>query len=151
MIFFGVMAVALNISPVKYLQALVIFSTSTMAATLLVPCVMAAYWRRASVPGVIAAMLTGSITMLGLYGRGWWMAWQGLDQGYGLATSFRPYFFAGLEPIVCGLIASTTAGVFVSLTTSPPDERLISWLFDRQEPQAELGGARTPNAGKALS
>jgi sodium/pantothenate symporter len=148
MIFFGIMAVALNISPVKYLQALVIFSTSTMAATLLVPCVMAAYWRRASVPGVIAAMLTGSGTMLSLYGRGWWMAWQGLDQGYGLATSFRPYFFAGLEPIVWGLLASSAAGIFVSLMTSPPDERLISWLFDRQDAPAT---SKVVNAGTTTS
>lgn len=135
MIFFGVMAVALNIKPVAYLQALVIFSTSTMAATLLVPIAMAAFWRRASVPGVIAAMLTGSCTMLSLYGRGWWMAWQGIDQGYGLATAFRPYFLAGFEPIVWGLLASAAAGVCVTLMTRPPDDQLVSWLFDRPDPQ----------------
>ena len=63
--------VALNIYPVKYLQALVVFSTSTIAATLLVPAVMAAYWRRATVPGAIAAMFVGSATMLALFGTGW--------------------------------------------------------------------------------
>ncbi len=37
MILFGLMSVALNIQPVQYLQALVVFSTSTIAATHLVP------------------------------------------------------------------------------------------------------------------
>jgi len=149
MIAFGVMAVALNINPVQYLQALVIFSTATMAAALLVPCVMAAYWRRATVPGVIASMITGSTTMLGLYGRGWWMAWTDQDQGYGLSTSFRPYFLAGLEPIVWGLLASVTAGIVVSLLTRPPDAELVAWLFDRQDTPAQPAGGQktlpTPN------
>jgi sodium/pantothenate symporter len=135
MIFFGLLSVALNIYPVKYLQALVIFSTSTIAATLLVPAVMAAYWRRATVPGAIAAMFAGSGTMLGLFSTGWIMAFNGHDQGLGPDTTFRAFYFLGLEPIVWGLIASTVVGIVVSLLTEPPDERLISWLFDRQEDQ----------------
>jgi sodium/pantothenate symporter len=135
MIAFGLLSVALNIYPVKYLQALVIFSTSTIAATLLVPAVMAAYWRRATVPGAIAAMLAGSATMLALFGSGWILAFRGYDQGLGPDTTFRAYYLAGLEPIVWGLAVSIVAGVGVSLVTRPPDERLVSWLFDRQEDQ----------------
>jgi sodium/pantothenate symporter len=135
MIFFGLLSFALNIYPVKYLQALVVFSTSTIAATLLVPAVMAAYWRRATVPGAIAAMFVGSATMLSLFGTGWVSAYYGYDQGLGPDTAFRAYYFLGLEPIVWGLLASCLAGVIVSLATQPPDERLVSWLFDRQEDQ----------------
>ena len=135
MIFFGLLSVALNIYPVKYLQALVIFSTSTIAATLLTPALMAAYWRRATVPGAIAAMFAGSITMLGLFAAGWVLTFRGYDQGLGPETAFRAYYLAGLEPIVWGLLASIVAGVAVSLVTRPPDERLVSWLFDRQADQ----------------
>ena len=135
MIFFGLLSVALNIYPVQYLQALVVFSTSTIAATLLVPALMAAYWRRATVPGTIAAMLSGSATMLALFSSGWIMAFNGYDQGLGPKTSFRAYYLAGLEPIVWGLTASIVAGVVVSLLTRPPDERLVAWLFDRQDEQ----------------
>ncbi len=135
MIFFGLLAFGLNIYPVKYLQALVIFSTSTIAATLLVPAVMAAYWRRATVPGAIVAMFAGSATMLSLFGVGWVCAFQGLDQGIGPDTAFRAYYLLGLEPIVWGLMVSCLTGVIVSLLTRPPDERLLSWLFDRQADQ----------------
>jgi SSS family solute:Na+ symporter/sodium/pantothenate symporter len=135
MIFFGLLSVALNIHPVQYLQALVVFSTSTIAATLLVPALMAAYWRRATVPGTIAAMLSGSATMLALFSAGWIMAYRGFDQGLGPKTAFRAYYLAGLEPIVWGLAASAAVGVVVSLLTRPPDERLVAWLFDRQPDQ----------------
>jgi SSS family solute:Na+ symporter/sodium/pantothenate symporter len=133
MIFFGLLSVALNIYPVKYLQALVVFSTSTIAATLLVPAIMAAYWRRATVPGALAAMFTGSATMLALFGAGWIMAFYEMDQKLGPDTSFRAYYLLGIEPIVWGMIVSMLAGVGVSLATEPPDERLVSWLFDRQD------------------
>lgn len=135
MIFFGLLSFGLNIYPVKYLQALVVFSTSTIAATLLVPAVMAAYWRRATVPGAIVAMFAGSATMLSLFGVGWVRAFQGYDQGIGPDTAFRAYYLLGLEPIVWGLLVSFVSGVLVSLATRPPDERLISWLFDRQADQ----------------
>lgn len=132
MIFFGLLSVALNIYPVKYLQALVVFSTSTIAATLLVPAVMAAYWRRATVPGAISAMFAGSATMLSLFAIGWIRTFYGYDQFLGPQTAFRAYYLGGLEPIVWGLAASFIAGVGVSLATAPPDERLVSWLFDDQ-------------------
>ncbi|MBI2824249.1 MAG: sodium:solute symporter [Planctomycetia bacterium] len=143
MIFFGLFSVALNINPVAYLQAIVIFSTSSVAATLLVPTLMAAYWRRATVPGAICAMIVGSATTMALFGAGWWMAWQGYDQEYGLKTAFRPYFLAGLEPIVWGLAASFVSGVVVSLLTRPPDAKLVSWLFDRQPEQSDDSGGRS--------
>ncbi|HEY4308660.1 MAG TPA: sodium:solute symporter [Pirellulales bacterium] len=135
MIFFGLLSFALNIYPVKYLQALVVFSTSTIAATLLVPAIMAAYWRRATVPGAITAMFAGSATMLSLFGVGWVRVYQGYDQGLGPDTAFRAFYLLGLEPIVWGLLASTIAGVVVSYLTQPPDEQLVSWLFDRQADQ----------------
>jgi sodium/pantothenate symporter len=135
MISFGLLSFVLNIYPVKYLQALVVFSTSTIAATLLVPAVMAAYWRRATVPGAIVSMFAGSATMLSLFGVGWVRAFQGYDQGIGPDTAFRAYYLLGLEPIVWGLLVSCVTGVLVSLSTRPPDEKLISWLFDRQADQ----------------
>jgi SSS family solute:Na+ symporter/sodium/pantothenate symporter len=135
MIFFGLLSFLLNIYPVKYLQALVVFSTSTIAATLLVPAIMAAYWRRATVPGAITAMFAGSATMLSLFGVGWVRVYQGYDQGIGPDTAFRAFYLLGLEPIVWGLLASTISGVVVSYLTQPPDEQLVSWLFDRQADQ----------------
>jgi sodium/pantothenate symporter len=130
MISFGILAVLANIRPVAYLQAIVVFSSSSTAATLLVPALMAAFWRRATAAGAIAAMLAGSTACLALYAAGWIMAFRGYDQFIGQKTDFRPYFLWGLEPIVWGLLASLLAGVAVSLVTRPPKEDLLAWLFD---------------------
>ena len=130
MISFGVLAVVANIYPVAYLQAIVVFSSSGTAATLLVPALMAAFWRRATAAGAIAAMLAGSSVCLALYATGWILAFRGYDPMIGQVTAFRPYFLLNQEPIVWGLLASLLAGVAVSLLTRPPRAELLAWLFD---------------------
>ncbi|MGH7128546.1 MAG: sodium:solute symporter family transporter, partial [Planctomycetaceae bacterium] len=127
MILVGVIAIAANLKPVAYLQAIVVFSGTGAAATFCVPALMLCYSRRATVPGVLAAMFAGAGTVLTLYVLGF--------LGYGDAllgnvTSFRPLFLLELHPILWGLLASLTAGVFVTLRTSPPDAGLVSALFD---------------------
>ena len=126
MIAVGVIAVVANIRPVAYLQAIVVFSGTGAAATFLVPLLMLAYWRRASVPGTIAAMLSGAGAMLGLYVAGF----LGAGGTAGQLTSFRPYYLLTLDPMIWGLLTSVLVGVTVSLASSPPDESVVSPLFD---------------------
>jgi SSS family solute:Na+ symporter/sodium/pantothenate symporter len=130
MIVVGMVAVAANLRPVAYLQAIVVFCGSSGAATFVVPAVMACFWRRATAAGALAAMLTGGGVSLSLLLIGS----QSPDPLIGPATSFRSYCLLGLEPIVWGLLGSLVAGVVVSLVTSPPDAALVSRLFDA-EPQ----------------
>ena len=140
MVVVGLVAVAANIQPVKYLQAMVVFSSTGTACTFLIPALMAAYWRRASVSGVLAAMFLGAGTALSLYSIGIFglAGILGLpdNQLLGQVTSFRPYYLCGCDPIVWGLSISLIAGVAVSLCTPPPDARLISKLFDAQPAKA---------------
>jgi SSS family solute:Na+ symporter/sodium/pantothenate symporter len=70
MIAIGAIAILANIKPVAYLQAIVVFSGTGAAATFCVPALMLAYWRRATVPGMLAAMFAGAGTMVVLYGLG---------------------------------------------------------------------------------
>lgn len=126
MIAIGLIAVAANIQPVNFLQAIVVFSTSGAGAALFVPAMMTAHWRRATAPGILAAMLSGSGTVLALFIAGW----IGPAAEVGIKTAFAPYFLLGLEPIVWGLSVSAIVGVVVSLLTKPPPEPLIRKLFD---------------------
>ncbi|MEX2187740.1 MAG: sodium:solute symporter [Pirellulales bacterium] len=126
MIAIGVIAVAANIKPVDFLQAIVVFSTSGAGAALFAPAMMTAHWRRATAPGVVAAMLSGSGTVLALFIAGW----VGPKAEIGIPGDFAPYFLLGLEPIVWGLAVSAIVGVVVSLLTQPPPEPLIRKLFD---------------------
>ena len=136
MLALGAVALAANINPVQYLQALIVFCTSSGAAAFLIPALMAAYWRRATAAGAMAAMLGGAATVLSLSAMGWWQTWL-IAHGWlaptpliGQATSFRPYFLLGLEPVVWGLLVSLTLGIGVSLLSRPPRDELVRQLFD---------------------
>jgi len=140
MIVVGGIAVAANIRPVQYLQAIVVFSGTGQAAAFAVPALMVAFWRRATVPGVLAAMLVGAGTVLvlfvlGIFGPQLATLWPSLeelanDQLIGPQTAFRPYYLAGVDPVIWGLGASLIAGVAVSFATRPPEEELLARVFD---------------------
>jgi SSS family solute:Na+ symporter/sodium/pantothenate symporter len=125
MIIIGIIAVALNVFPVKHLQTFVVFSSGCAASSFLMPTLMMCYWRRATAAGTIAAMLAGAaassaLTLTGLV----------IAIGQGRPAEFHAYELFGLEPLIWGLAASLVVGVLVSLVTEPPDERLIRKLFD---------------------
>lgn len=121
MVLLGMLGVVANVNPVQFLQKLVVFSTTSTASTFVAAALMLAYWRRATVAGVLAAMLCGATTVLALFTCG------PLVEGKPL---FDAYQLLGLDPIVWGLAASSIAGVAVSLMTSPPEESIVSHLFD---------------------
>jgi len=123
MILIGAIAVGLNIVPVDKLQMLVTFSSGCAAAAFLVPTLMMCYWRRATAAGTIAAMLAGAATALSLNLAGLYVA-------YAQKISFAPYMLLGFEPIVWGLGVSLVVGFGVSLVTRPPEEAVVSELFD---------------------
>ena len=135
MIFFGLVVVALNIYPVQYLQALVVFSTSTIAATLLVPAVMAAYRPRDGA-GHDCRDAVGFGTMLALFQHGWIMAFNGYDQGLGPEDGIPRVL-----PCWPGTDRVGPAGIGRGwrrrkpLTPSAWMSRLVAWLFDRQDDQ----------------
>lgn len=137
MIFAGSVAVVVNISPVAYLQAFIVFSATGSAATFLFPAIMACYWRRATVPGIISSMLTGGLTVLTLYLLG--IFGYTPTQPIGQLTKFHPYYLLGLDPFLWGLLASGTFGLGVSLLTTPPDPKLIAKMFDAEGSPASRG------------
>jgi SSS family solute:Na+ symporter/sodium/pantothenate symporter len=127
MIVIGGIAVALNIDPVKYLQTMVVFSSGCAASSFLVPTLMMCYWRRATAAGTMAAMLAGATAAFALNVAG-------LVIAYRTGTPFQSYNLFGFEPLLWGLLVSFVVGLSVSLITTPPDEKLVSKLFDA--PQA---------------
>lgn len=118
MVIVGLVAVAANVRPVQYLQAIVVFSGSCGSAAFLVPLLMAAYWRRSTATGAAAAMLAGTTVMLLLYGANW------------IHGSFQPYYLLGFDPIMWGVPASLVTGITVSLLTRAPDAEHLARCFD---------------------
>jgi SSS family solute:Na+ symporter/sodium/pantothenate symporter len=139
----GLIAAAAAIRPPQYLQLIVVFSSTGMAAAFLVPSLLGAFWRRATASGAIAAMLLGTAVTLGLYVLGTLgperlqLAWLlPPNPEIGAKSAFRPYYLFGLDPCIWSLAASLTAGVVVSLATSPPNPLRVALLFDAQPPDA---------------
>jgi len=132
MIAVGLIAILLNINPVEYLQAVVVFSSGCAGASFVVPALMLCYWRRATAAGVMAAMLGGASTVLTLYLIGFQLD----DPMIGNATRFRPYFLGGMEPLIWGVLVSAALGIIVTYLSPPTDEKLVAKLFDAA-PEAE--------------
>jgi SSS family solute:Na+ symporter/sodium/pantothenate symporter len=133
MIVIGGVAVALNVNPVKYLQTMVVFSSGCAASAFLIPTLMMCYWRRATAVGTISAMLAGAATALSLNLYGLYLSFTN-------NVGFAPYNLRGFEPIVWGLGVSLVVGIVVSLITRPPDEKLVSTLFDAEPDGSPSGG-----------
>jgi len=135
MIGIGVIAILANIRPVAYLQVIVVFSGTGAAATFCMPAIMLAYWRRATVAGMVSAMLSGAGTMVVLYilgSRGFG------SQTIGAASAFRPFYLLGVDPLLWGLLVSAVTGVIVSLLTTPPPAETITKLFDAELPAKKV-------------
>jgi SSS family solute:Na+ symporter/sodium/pantothenate symporter len=115
----GVAAVIAVLNPPKHLQDLIVFGTTCAASSLLIPALMACYWRRATAAGTIAAMLGGSVTIWALYLIG--------RIEHGRFSKHDPW---GFDPIIFGLAVSALSGIIVSLLTRPPRAELIRQLFD---------------------
>lgn len=130
MVFVGTVAVAVNINPIAYLQAFIVFSATGSAATFLIPAVMACYWRRATVAGAFASMIGGASTVLSLYLIGIFEKMP--EQRIGQLTGFRPYYLCEVDPFLWGVLVSGLCGVTVSLLTTPPDQALLSKMFDKE-------------------
>ena len=154
MIGVGVAAVLANLDPPKYLQALVVLSSSAGGASFLIPVLMACYWRRTSAAGMLAGMFVGFFCYFGLSAAGWMQNWAaavpgnasdatlanakailsilGDDPKIGVPGLFRPYYILGIDPIVWSILASAITGIGISLITPPPPEERVSRFFDVQ-------------------
>jgi SSS family solute:Na+ symporter/sodium/pantothenate symporter len=155
MVVVGAIAVVANIKPVAYLQVIVVFSGTGAAATFCIPVLMLAYWRRATVLGAFASMVSGAVTVVGLYLIGFlglddpkhyadgvvpWIFSHG-NPMIGAVSTFRPHFLLEFDPIIWGLASSLVAGVVVSLLTRPVDADVVSRFFDAEtQPEQSADG-----------
>jgi SSS family solute:Na+ symporter/sodium/pantothenate symporter len=135
----GVIVCLIALNPPEYLQLIVVFSSSGMAASFLAPAAYGAFWRRANGVGMIAAMLTGAGVTLGLYALGMFLASTGFDSGIGAGGALAPYYLLGLDPCVWGISSSFLAGAVVSLKTKSPSEELVERMFGLDTPPLSKG------------
>src|SRR3954470_8175071 len=62
----GLVAAGIATHPPKYLQLIIVFSSTGMASAFLMPALLGAFWRSTTAGGAIAAMVTGVAVSMGL-------------------------------------------------------------------------------------
>jgi SSS family solute:Na+ symporter/sodium/pantothenate symporter len=124
----GTLVTVGSLWPPRYLQYMIIFTTSGMACTFLAPTVLGLYWRRATRAGAVAALLGGFGTLCVLWVLG--ILNVGKEGKSGPAGErFAPLYLFDLDPLIYGLVLSFVLGIVVSLWTEPPPPKHVDAYF----------------------
>lgn len=115
----GTIALIYAINPARFLQDIIVYVGSGLAACFLFPVVAALYWPRANRTGCLAGMLGGFAAHLLMHLIGWYK--------YGEFT--QPYNFLGCSPVVFGLAVSLLLVLVVTPLTARPSEALVRRYF----------------------
>ncbi len=116
--FVGLAAMWGAMNPPQFLQDIIVYTGSGLAACFLIPVALALYWPRCNAAGAIAGMAGGFGVHLALYVTGW--------QIFGTFRAYTPF---GVDPIIWGLLGSLTIAIIATRATAPPEQRLIDRYF----------------------
>ena len=115
----GVGAIIGAVNAPEFLQDIIVYVGSGLAACFLGPMVYALYWPRSNTEGTIAGMLGGFTAHLGMYVAGIFTN----------GSFFQPYQLFDFDPIIVGLAVSFVAGYVVTLITPAPPEEIVRKYF----------------------
>ena len=115
----GVGAVVASVNPPQFLQDIIVYTGSGLAACFLGPVVFALYWPRATEGGCMVGMAGGFLVHLSLYAAG-----SVVDGSF-----FAPVRVLNMDPILWGLGASFVATYVGCLVMGEPEEGLVRTYF----------------------
>jgi len=119
----GLGALLGSVNPPQFLQDIIVYTGSGLAACFLAPVVFAAYWPRANLQGCMAGMVAGFLAHLSMYVTGMFVN----------DSFFQPFRLFDFNPIIIGLFASFVVTYFASKMTPPPPEEVVRTFFYRRE------------------
>jgi len=115
----GTAAMLGAVNPPQFLQDLIVYTGSGLAACFLGPMVFALYWPRANVVGCMSGMAAGFLAHLAMYVGGI----------FANGSFFRPYQLFNFNPIIVGLVVSFVTVYVITKVTAPPPEDLVRKYF----------------------
>jgi sodium/pantothenate symporter len=118
----GLIALFGAVNPPHFLQDLIVYVGSGLAACFLFPVLALLYWPRSNVHGCLGGMLGGFAAHLGMHLIGW----------YTYGEFVQPYRLLGFDPIIVGLAASFLCVALITPLTPPPPRHLVRRYFYRQ-------------------
>ena len=117
----GAGAVAGAVDPPRFLQDIIVYTGSGLAACFLGPTVFALYWPRVNTFGAMTGMIAGFAAHLALYAAG----------AFVNGSFFRPVRPFELDPILAGLLVSFAATWIAARLTAPPPVEQVRRYFHR--------------------
>ena len=118
----GTAAMIVAVNPPDFLQDIIVYVGSGLAACFLAPVVFLLYWPRSNVQGSTIGMLAGFSAHFSMYVMG----------AFFNDSFFRPYRFMNFDPIIVGLVVSFTVTYFATLATPPPPQEIVRRYFYRR-------------------
>jgi Na+/proline symporter len=118
-LFVGLAATLGAINPPQFLQDIIVYVGSGLAACFLGPIVFAIYWPRSNQAGCVSGMIAGFAAHLCMYIAGWAIN----------GSFYQPYQLFNFDPIIIGLTVSFAATYLVALATPPPPRDLVHKYF----------------------
>ncbi|MEE2833751.1 MAG: hypothetical protein VYD18_15435 [Candidatus Latescibacterota bacterium] len=115
----GVAAVIGAVDPPRFLQDIIVYTGSGLAACFLGPTVFALYWPRVNTVGAMSGMIAGFGAHLAMYIAG----------AFVNGSFFRPVRIFDLDPILVGLTVSFAAIWLVTRWTARPPPDLVHRYF----------------------
>lgn len=116
----GTFALVYAINPPEYLQDIIVYVGSGLAACFLFPVVALLYWKRANLAGCLGSMLVGFGVHLLMHLLSWWRGGEFTD----------PINLFGFSPVVVALAASAIAVLVITPITPKPAEYLVKKYFE---------------------
>ena len=124
----GMIALVGAIKPPEFLQDIIVYVGSGLAACFLFPVIAGLYWKRSNLAGCVAGMLGGFAAHLSMHLIG--MAVNG--------RFVNAYRLFGMDPVVIGLFASLVCVLVVTPITPAPSETLVRRYFYRESGQGSV-------------
>ncbi len=118
----GAAAMLGALNPPQFLQDIIVYTGSGLAACFLGPMVFALYWPRANAAGCMSGMIAGFAAHLSMYFGGI----------FAHGSFFQPYRLFDFDPIVVGLFVSFGTVYLVTKFTPPPPEDLVRKYFYKE-------------------
>jgi len=118
----GSIAMVVAINPPDFLQDIIVYVGSGLAACFLAPVVFLLYWPRATETGCIAGMMSGFGAHFGMYLTGMFVN----------GSFFRPFQLFNFNPIIVGLFVSFLVTYLATRASAPPPKELVRKYFYRK-------------------
>lgn len=122
----GVVTMVLALDPPRFVQDLVVYTTSAMSTCFLAPVFLALYWKRFNLAGAFGALIGGFVTYNILYIVGSYLT--GFER-------MKPLEPGGFHPFLVAAAVSFVFGWAVSLLTPAPSAETTERFFGAPQPK----------------